>query len=174
MADSPDKVNYSIPTGYATFLKTGDMGSPVDLGNIVEFSISNEVAKKEHFKSRGGRRTKDATVITQVGATIKFTLDEITADNISLFALGAVEDTGGAVTIQGLSDTEFEGKLKVVGDNEVGTQVDWEGVVRFTPSGDFKFIQNNDDWNTIQIEAEVQEDDTLGFGKWTIREQESA
>src|SRR5207247_53556 len=109
--------------------------------------------------SRGGRRTKDFTVITQVGATVKGTFDEITGQTLSIFALGpVVENTDGTVTIDGLTDTEFEGILKIVGDNEVGTQVDWEGVVKFTPSGDFKFIQNNDDFNTIAFEAEVQED----------------
>lgn len=171
MATSPDTDNYSIPTGTATFLPDGDMGSPRDLGNIVNFSISNEIAKKDHFKSSGGRRTKDKTILTQVGATIKFALDEITAENLSFFALGDVDElSDGSFEIEGLSKTEFVGTLKITGDNEVGTQVDWEGRVSFTPSGDFNFIQDNDDFNQIAVEANVEDDVTLGFGKWTIRE----
>jgi hypothetical protein len=171
MATSPDTDNYSIPTGYATFLPDGDEGSPRDLGNIVNFSISNEITKKDHFRSRGGRRTKDKTITTQVGATIKFTMDEITADNVAFFALSeVVTDTDGVSTLDGLSKTEFVGTLKIIGDNEVGTQIDWEGKVSFTPSGDFSFIKDNDDFNQIAVEANVEEDDTLGFGKWTIRE----
>jgi hypothetical protein len=171
MTTSPSAENYSIPTGYATFKPTGSSDAAYDLGNIINFSISNEVTKKDHFKNRGGRRTKDKTIITQVGATIKFTLDEITAKNIALFALGEVEtNSDGSVTIEGLSKTDFEGTLKITGDNEVGTQVDWEGVVSFTPSGDFTFIKDNDDYNQIAIEASVQDDTIFGFGKWTIRE----
>lgn len=170
MATSPDVKNYSIPTGYATFKKVGE-SDPRDLGNIVDFKITNDVTKKEHFKSRGGRRTKDKTLVTQVGATISFTLDEITASNLAIFALGDVtEDSDGIFTITGLTDTDFEGTLKIIGDNEVGTQVDWEGVVSFNPSGDFNFIQDNDNFNTIAVQADVQEDVTLGFGKWTVRE----
>ena len=169
MATAPSTDNYSIPTGYATFHPEG--GSLYDLGNIVNFSISNEITSKDHFKSRGGRRTKDKTIITQTGATITFTLDEITAKNIALFALGeVVTDSEGVVTIEGLSKTDFKGTLKIVGDNDVGTQVDWEGEVSFTPSGDFNFIQDNDDYNTIEVTANVEEHDVLGFGLWTIRE----
>jgi hypothetical protein len=171
MTTSPSANNYSIPTGYATFLPKGSSDPAYDLGNVINFSISNDITKKDHFKNRGGRRTKDKTITTQVGATVKFTLDEITAKNISLFALGDVEEgSGGELTIHGLSKTDFEGTLKVIGDNEVGTQVDWEGVVSFSPSGDFTFIKDNDDFNQIAVEASVQEDVTLGFGKWTIRE----
>lgn len=170
MAATPDVKNYSIPTGYATFKKVGDPDAR-DLGNIVDFKITNDVQKKEHFKSRGGRRSKDKTIVTQVGATITFTLDEITAENLAIFALGDIsEDTDGVFEISGLTNTDFVGTLKIVGDNDVGTQVDWEGVVSFNPSGDFNFIQDNDDYNTIAITADVQDDDTLGFGKWTVRE----
>jgi len=172
MTTSPNADNYSIPTGYATFKPKGSSDPAYDLGNIINFSISNEITKKDHFKNRGGRRTKDKTFITQVGATVKFTLDEITAKNVALFALGTVEENSDStVTIDGLSNTDFEGTLKVIGDNEVGTQLDWEGVVSFTPSGDFSFIKDNDDVNQIAIEASVQQDTILGFGKWTIREK---
>lgn len=171
MTTSPSINNYSIPTGVASFKKTGDsVFRP--LGNMVNFSINNAVTKKDHFRSYGGKRTKDKTVVTQVGATAKGELDELTADNISIFALGDVTtDTSGAIVIHGLSNTTFSGTLKIVGDNEEGTQIDWTGDVIFTPSGDFSLIQDSDDFTKIAFEAEIQEDADGHFGTWTIREQ---
>lgn len=77
-------------------------------------------------------------------------------------------------TISGLTRTEFTGLLRVVGDNEVGPQVSWSGVVSFIPSADFFFIQDNDNWNTVQITASVEEDTTYGFGIWEITGDETA
>lgn len=173
MAATPSNKNLSIVTGIATFLRDGDSSEPRDLGDVSDFSISNDITKKDQYKHRGGRRTKYKTFTTQVGATIKFTMTETTAENISIFALGPVEENSdGTVTIDGLTDTDFTGILKVTGDNEEGTQTDWEGVVQFTPSGDFKFIQDNDDVNTIAVEASVQDDGRYPpGGRWTIREK---
>lgn len=140
-----------------------------DLGNIVTMSISNQIEKQPHFKSSGGRRTKDAVRVTQVGATIKATLDELYGKNISIFALGSPEErTDGSIDIEGLTDTVFEGLLEFIGDNEQGVQIKWTGKVSFVPSGDFVFIADNNNYNTLQIEAEVIEDDTYGFGLWSV------
>jgi hypothetical protein len=171
MATSPSNKNYSIPTGVGSFKQTGDADFR-PLGNVVNFSISNTVTKKDHFRSYGGRRTKDKTTVTQVAATAKGELDELTAENIAIFALGDVTtDTSGAIVIHGLSNTTFSGTLKIVGDNEEGTQIDWVGDVIFTPSGDFSLIQDSDDYTKIAFEADVQEDANGQFGTWTIREQ---
>lgn len=76
-------------------------------------------------------------------------------------------------TISGLSRTEFVGTLRIAGDNDVGPQLSWSGVVSFTPSADFFFIQDNDNWNTVQITASVEEDSALGFGIWQITGDET-
>ena len=170
MATSPDIANYQIPTGKVYFTDATTSGAQeVDLGNCVNFSITNEVTTKDHFRSYGGRRTKDKTIITQVGATIKFTLDEITIDNVALFALGDISGgSSGGGSVSGLSKTEFTGTLRIAGDNDVGPKLSWEGVVSLTPAADFFFIQDNDNWNQIQVTANVEEDSALGFGVWTV------
>lgn len=169
MATSPDIANYQIPTGKVYFTDANTSVGEVDLGNCVNFSITNEVTTKDHFRSYGGRRTKDKTIITQVGATIKFTLDEITVDNVALFALGDISGgSAGGGTVSGLSKTEFTGTLRIVGDNDVGPKLSWEGVVSLTPAADFFFIQDNDNWNQIQVTANVEEDSALGFGLWSV------
>jgi len=170
MPASPDVQNYHIGKGIVSFQEAG--GSTfTDLGNCPSFVYSPAVDKKEHFSSREGIKTKDFVAITQVGATVKFTLDEITATNLAFFALGEVDTTvPGAITINGLSKTEFTGDIKVVGTNDIGQKVDFVATVSFVPSGDFSFITDEDDFSVIEIEAEVQKDTDGFFGVWTIHD----
>jgi len=170
MPASPDVQNYHIGKGIVSFQEEG--GSTfTDLGNAPSFVYSPTVEKKEHFSSREGIKTKDFTAITQVGATVKFTLDEITATNLAFFALGEVDTTvPGAITINGLSKTEFTGDIKVVGTNDIGQKVDFVATDSFVPSGDFSFITDEDDFSVIEIEAEVQKDTDGFFGVWTIHD----
>jgi len=170
MPASPDVQNYHIGKGIVSFQEEG--GSTfTDLGNCPSFVYSPAVEKKEHFSSREGIKTKDFTAITQVGATVKFTLDEITATNLAFFALGDVDTTvPGTITINGLSKAEFTGDIKVVGTNDIGQHVDFTATVSFVPSGDFSFITDADDFSTIEIEAEVMKDTDGFFGVWTIHD----
>jgi len=171
MPVSPDVNNYHIGKGIVSFKEEG--GSTfTDLGNAPSFSYSPTVEKLEHFSSREGVKTKDFTAITQVGATVTFTLDEITGTNLAFFAL-AEADTSvpGEITLNGLSKAEFKGEIKVVGTNDIGQQVDFTAAVSFVPSGDFNFITDEDNFSVITIEAEVQKGATGEFGVWTIRDE---
>src|SRR5580765_423934 len=170
MPASPDVQNYHIGKGIVTFKETG--GSTfTDLGNAPSFIYTPTVEKKEHFSSREGIKTKDFTAITQVGATIKVKLDEVTGLNLSFFALGDIDETvPGEVTINGLSKAEFVGDIKVEGTNDIGQQVDFTATVSFVPSGDFSFITAEDDFTVIELEAEVQKGTDGFFGVWVVRD----
>jgi len=170
MPASPDVQNYHIGKGIVSFQEEG--GSTfTDLGNAPSFVYSPTVEKKEHFSSREGIKTKDFTAITQVGATVKFTLDEITATNLAFFALGEVDTTvPGAITINGLSKTEFTGDIKVVGTNDIGQKVDFVATVSFVPSGDFSFITDEDDFSVVAIASKKKKDTDGFFGVWTIHD----
>jgi len=171
MPTSPNVQNYHIGKGIVSFKEAGG-SSFTDLGNAPSFVYTPNVEKKEHFSSREGIMTKDFTAITQVGASIKFTLDEITGHNLAFFALAEQgTDTDGNITLSGLSKTEFIGDIKVVGTNDIGQQVDFLATVSFIPSGDFSFITDQDDFTTIEVEAEVQKDANGFFGVWTIRDE---
>jgi hypothetical protein len=167
MPASPNVQNYHIGKGIVSFTETG--GSSIDLGNAPSFVYTPTVEKKEHFSSREGVKTKDFTAITQVGATIKISLDEITGPNLSYFALAEMTGSEGNYSLKGLSKTEFTGEIKVVGTNDIGQQVDFVANVSFVPSGDFSFITDEDDFTVIELEAEVQKDDDGAFGVWTVR-----
>ena len=171
MPTSPSVQNYHIGKGIVSFKETG--GSTFrDLGNAPSFVYTPAVEKLEHFSSREGVKTKDFTAVTQISATIKLTLDEITGENLAYFALGTVgTNTAGDVTISALSKTEFTGTIKVVGTNDIGQQVDFVGDVSFIPSGDFSFITAEDEFTTLELEAEVQKDVGGNFGIWTVRDE---
>jgi hypothetical protein len=171
MPTSPNVQNYHIGKGIVSFKEAG-ASTFTDLGNAPSFVYSPAVEKKEHFSSREGVKTKDFTAITSLAATITFTLDEITGNNLSFFALAEQgTDTDGNITLSGLSKAEFTGEIKVVGTNDIGQQVDFLATVSFVPSGDFSFITDADDFTTIEIEAEVQRDANGNFGVWTIRDE---
>jgi hypothetical protein len=171
MPTSPSVKNYHIGKGICSFKETGG-SSFVDLGNAPSFVYTPTVEKKEHFSSREGIKTKDFTAITQVGATVKVSLDEITGDNLAKFALADTGiDTDGNVTLTGLSKSEFTGDIRVIGTNDIGQQVDFVATVSFVPSGDFSFITDSDDFSVIELEAEVQKDVNGNFGVWTIRDE---
>jgi hypothetical protein len=170
MATSPSVQNYHIGKGIVTFKEQGSAGTAVDLGNAPSFVYTPTIEKLEHFSSREGVKTKDFTAVTQVGATIKLTLDEITAENLAIFMLGELgTPTSGSVEISALKKIEFVGELSVAGSNDIGQKVDWTGMVSFVPSGDFSFITDQDEFSVIELEAEVMKDDTDGsFGKITV------
>jgi hypothetical protein len=170
MPTSPNVNNYHIGKGIVSFKATG--GSTfTDLGNAPSFIYTPTVEKKEHYSSREGIKTKDFTALTSVGATVKFTLDEITGNNLAFFALATTDTTTpGQIKLSGLTKAEFTGDIKVVGTNDIGQQVDFTATVSFVPSGDFSFITDADDFSTIEIEAEVQKGTTGEFGIWTIHE----
>ena len=171
MPASPNVLNYHIGKGIVSFKETG--GSTfVDLGNAPSFVYTPSITKLDHFSAREGVKTKDFSAITQVGATIAITLDEITGYNLGFFALAEVDAaTTGDITLGGLSKTTFTGTIKVVGTNEIGQQVDFLGDVSFVPQGDFSFITSEVAFTTLVINAEVQKDEGGNFGVWTVREE---
>lgn len=171
MPTSPNVNNYHIGKGIVSFKETG-ASVFTDLGNSPSFVYTPKVTKKEHFSSREGVKTKDFTAITEVGATIKFALDEITGNNLAFFALATTDTTTpGQIKLSGLSKAEFSGDIKVVGTNDIGQMVDFIATVSFVPSGDFSFITDADNFSKIEIEAEVQKNATTNdFGVWTIHD----
>lgn len=172
MPASPSIQNYHIGKGIVSFKEDG-AADFLDLGNAPSFVWSPTIEKKEHFSSREGVKVKDFTAITQTGATIKITLDEINGPNLALFTLGELSapDVDGSVTVSAFKKTEIAGIIMVEGTNDIGQHVDFTGRISINPTGDFNFITDADDFSKLEIEAEVQKDDTDGtFGVFTVHE----
>lgn len=167
MATSPNVSNYAIPKGIVSF--TPDGGSKTDLGNCSNFTYTADVTRKDHFSSRAGIRTKDLSVVSQLGATIKFTLDEINETNLGLFLLAET----GTSSLGGLTNTQLTGTLEFAGANDIGPQLTFTGKVQLQPGGDMSLVTDSDDWQTIPINAEVLLD-SGAYGTWDIQDQPTA
>ncbi len=106
------------------------------------------------------------------GATfrdIRMVMDEITAANLALMALGDVDtDTDGNSAIKSLQLSSKEGIIRFQGTNDVGLQVNFIGKVSFTPSGSFNMI--SEEWNTLEVTGEMVTTDAYGLGLWTIED----
>lgn len=59
------------------------------LGNSPEFTLSLESTKLDHFNADQGIRTKDKSVLLELNRTGSFVVDDISAENLSLFVLGS-------------------------------------------------------------------------------------
>ena len=169
---SPNILNYHIGKGIVSLKELGVSGGAfIDLGNCTTFRYSPTVTKLDHFTARLGVKTKDFTAIAQVAATVEMLLDEITPETLSLFALGAVNPaTTGDAVIGGLSKANFTGTIKVVGTNDVGHKVDFQGDVRLSPTGNFEFITSDDKFSVLTINADVIKDAGGNFGIWTVHQ----
>jgi len=96
MALSPSTENFQLGKGVVYFdrkdLATGLYTGERDLGNAPSLSFNVSLEKLEHFSSRGGLRSKDKEIISQITPGISFTLDEVTAENLALLTLADIID----------------------------------------------------------------------------------
>lgn len=150
----------TISKGVAKFTPTS--GSEVDLGEVSQFSYTQDVTRKDFFTNRSGIRSKLKSVVTQLSATIKMTLHSINDFNLALAVLGET----GTDSIDGLTDTQKTGTLTFTGANDVGTQLTFSGKVQLQPGGDINVLQDSDDWMALPINAEVLLD-SGAYGTWT-------
>lgn len=169
MATAPNIDNLTISKGVVKFTPTG--GSETDLGECSNFTYTADVTKKDYFSNRSGIRTKVKSVVTQLSATIKLTLNEINDFNVALYTLAET----GTATMEGLTDTQLTGVLTFTGANSVGTTLTFSGNVQMQPGGDFNLLQDNDDWTALPINAEVLANtDGIGYGHWTTTDEVTA
>jgi hypothetical protein len=152
---SPNVGNLQVGKGIVSFKKEGE-ATFRDLGNVTELVITPDMTTLDHFSSREGVRKKDLVVILEKKATVKLTMEEITAQNVALMVLGAVDEAAvGGPEVEIFSSTAVNGWLKFTGTNDVGPKITVDLYnVSFTPSGDFSLI--SDEWNNLEVEADVQ------------------
>jgi hypothetical protein len=158
MPEAPSTLNYYLGKGILMFDRFDADGLPTglyDLGNAPAFSIQPVIEKLAHYSSRGGVREKDLEVVIQVGATVKFTLDEMSAKNLAMAMLGDVSGN----TVHGLTSPQLQGELQFLGTNDVGPNYNatiWK--VSLKPTSELGFI--SDDWAKVEFEGEALADAT--------------
>ncbi len=168
MATAPSIRNYAIPRG--TFAFTPEGGSATVLGNVRDCVYTPDITKKDHFSTQVGIRTKDLSVISQLGANMKMTLDELTDFNLALYLLGDLSTSGG---IGALTNTTIVGTLVMTGTNTIGPMLGFTGLVSLIPAGDLTLVQDGDDWLGIPVSAEVLASGGA-YGVWTTEDQPTA
>jgi hypothetical protein len=170
MATSPSTDNYQIGKGIMSISE--DSGSNWrDMGNVSEAEWTPNVDKLDHFSSRQGIKTKDKSVVVTSAATLRYVMDEVTAENIRQLALGDIEtDTDGNSVIKSMTLSGIEALIKIEGTNDVGLKTDFIGKVNIIPSGSFNFI--SEEWNTMEVTADMVQDDLYGLGQFTIHDAE--
>lgn len=168
-----DTADLRIGKGIVSFRPDGEVDF-VDLGFVSSFTYTPNIERTPYFSAREGIRKKVAEFITEVGATINMQIDSINGFNLALFALGTPQTSGSDITIAGLSDTNKQGTVRVVGTNDQGRLVDFECSTQLIPAGEYEFLTQEDDINSIEVEGEVLEDETGAFGQWTIRPNDGA
>lgn len=84
----PDAKNYTLGKGKMLLKLLGETAFR-DLGNLADFKINVESNKIEHFSSRSGLKVKDADIVDQQKATISFTAEELTPENLQLFLMSS-------------------------------------------------------------------------------------
>jgi len=170
MPATANPLNYQIGKGTIVFTPTG--GAAQDLGNAPEVEITPTVDKLAHYSSRAGIQSKDREVVRRQEFACRVVLDEIIAENLQLLLLGGAisPSTAGNDSFVMGANTQITGALVFTGTNEVGNKVIVTmPSVSFGPSGSLQLI--SDEWNQIEITAEVLYDETIqGFGTVEIEE----
>ena len=142
MAASPSITNYTVGKGICMF-------ATQDLGNAPEFVFTPELESLDHFSSRAGVRTKDATYVIEKKGSIRIVLDEWSEFNLRLAILAA---STGAIEV--FASNSREGALVFTGTNEIGPKYTWTfPSVTFIPSGDIGLI--SDEFNQIELAGTV-------------------
>ena len=88
---SPDVNLYMVGKGKLYFDRwtsaDGSTGER-DLGNAPSFMVTPNVVPLDHFSSRTGIRSKDLSIDVEQSLNVKFSLDEISAENLALALCG--------------------------------------------------------------------------------------
>jgi len=158
---------YTLGRG-VLFFKNPD-GSYSKVGNLTEFKLSIKTEKLEHYSTESGLKVKDLELIKSVDATISFTTDELTAENLKKWFLGnsqAITQSAGTVekTLEGVRKGFYYdlGVRKIetaTVTNEDGSVTYTEGVTLDLPAGIIYIEPNGSitDGSTIKVSATVSD-----------------
>ena len=97
--------NYMIPSAlsiwFAPFRDDGSLCSYFDLGNVMDIALTFADTYAEHKSARNGLLATDKYVVSEVNADLKFTIDELVGNNLTLmFRPNVTPDTTAIYTIK--------------------------------------------------------------------------
>lgn len=154
MATPHSTNNYTVGKGIISIAEwtNGSIGSYQDMGNCPSMEITPTQEKLDHYSSRSGYRTKDKSVIIELGYTLNFELDELAAENLTKFLVGTL--SGGNI-ISALQGTEKEYAIRFVEDNPTGPNKTWNfWKLSIAPGGALNLIGDGSNWASMSFAAE--------------------
>ena len=163
MATSPSTDNYYIGKGIVSVINiTASETEYRDVGDVPLFELEPTGTDLDHFSSRGGVRVKDKSIQTDKSLTLRMQMDEVTGPNLALFLNGLAEtDTAGNTRIPLMTQSSIRCRVRFRGTNDVGMQLNFDGLVDFKPSGTLGLI--TEEWGNCTVEGEVvSENGSLG------------
>lgn len=94
------------------------------VGNVPELKITLETEKLEHKESSSGQRQTDLSLITGKKASVEFSLEEFTSDNLALALYGVKASiTGSTVTAETLANPLAVGDYARLANGKVSSVV---------------------------------------------------
>lgn len=170
---SPSANNYQIGKGFLIFTEEG--GQPTHLGNCPKVVYTPNVTVLPHFSSMAGTKIQDFSVITQKGGSVAVDMEELTANNLSYFFLGSIDDTNPDAIAVGIFDrlSQIKGRLQYYATNDVGPRWYFDLTrVQIAPTGQFNPI--SDAYNAMTVTMTHVADDNGVFGTMTLKPDVSA
>lgn len=170
---APNSNNYQIGKGFLIFTPEG--GTAYHLGNCPKVVYSPAVTVLPHFSAMAGTKVQDFSVILQKGGSVAVDMEELTANNMSLFFLGSVDDTNPDEIVVGIFDqlAQIKGRLQYYATNDVGPRWYFDLTrVLISPTGQFNPV--SDQYNAMTVTMAHVIDDSGLFGTMTLKPDVSA
>lgn len=166
---SPDVRNLQIGKGICLFKPEG-ASEFFALGNCPKLVYSPQVQVLPHFSAMAGTKVQDFSVITQKGGELAVDMEEMTANNLSLFFLGDIDATDPDNVIVGIFNEleQIRGNFRYFATNDVGPRwyMDLTRVL-ISPQGNFNPI--SDGYNTMTVTMTHVVDDNGLFGTLSLK-----
>lgn len=153
---SPDIRNYRIGKGNF-FIKTSADTVRRHIGNVPEFEFTPELTKLEHFSSMDGVKSRDKTVIIERKGSIRFVIEEMTKENMTIALLGeaTAQGSGNDVDISIFTEDAIRCEMWFEDTSDVGPHINYYfPAVDIIPSGAIGLI--SDEFQQIELTGEVQ------------------
>lgn len=165
---SPDQHNYVVGKGFLLF-QPSDALVPFHIGNVPKYNYTPKVEVLPHFSEMAGTKVQDFSVILQKGGEISIDMEEMTANNMSLFFMGDIDASHpNAVVVNIYSKlSQIEGQLWFYATNDVGPRwYQYLTKVLLNPTGTFDPI--SDKYNVMTVNGAHVIDGTGLFGTLTL------
>lgn len=165
---SPNAKNYVVGKGFLIF--TPDGLSPFHLGNVPKMVYTPKITILPHNSSMAGTKVQDFSIITQKGGEIATDMEEMTANNLSLFFNGDVDATDPEAVKVGIfsKNGQIGGRLQFYATNDVGPRWFFDFTrILVSPTGNFNPI--SDAYNAMTVTMTHVIDDEGLFGTMTLQ-----